>query len=323
MPIVQKIAVLVNENARQGKAAAIWQQARGAILANLFPSTEELRFTEPPNIESCLRELIASGVNCFISAGGDGSVNTLLNGLMALRGRGAPPFFIGGIGLGSSNDFLKPFGGKIEGLPVRIDIQNARLADVGSVVFENENSGTIQQFFIANASLGVTAAANYYFNHPGFLLKKLKQNWTGGAIILAALRTIMCWKNEPIRLIINEKGENVLLSNLAIIKNPHVSGDFKYDQSIEQDDGWLGLNYCVGMNKIELLKTLADLSKGRFHDRPKRFSLMVKQLSIQADKLLALETDGEVQLAKNIHFEIVPKAVYLLGNGFSTLNSTL
>jgi diacylglycerol kinase family enzyme len=264
--------------------------------------------------------LVANGVNCFISAGGDGSANYLLNELMNLREEGEGPFFLGGIGLGSSNDFMKPVRGKIAGLPVRMDWQSALPADVGEVVFENEHGKTERLFFIANASIGVTAAANYRFNHPGFLLKILKQYWTGGAIVWTAIRTILFWKSVSTRLIFNGLKKEVTLSNLAVLKNPHVSGNFKYDQQIHQDDGWLGLNYCDSMSRFELLKTLADLSKGRFAGKPKRFSVFVKNLQIVTQELQPLETDGEVCLAKNIHFRLVPQGIQLFGHGFSSPN---
>ncbi len=315
---MQKAAILVNEAAHQGRAGDLWQKARADVLAQLPPGTVEQLFSPPFDLTACLGEMIAKGVNCFISAGGDGSANYLLNGLMNLREEGEGPFFLGGIGLGSSNDFMKPFGEKIAGLPVRIDWQNPRPSDVGEVIFENENGEMKRLFFIANASLGVTAAANYHFNHPDFLLKILKKNWTTGAIIWTALRTILRWKNNPVRLIFNGLEKEVALSNLAVLKNPHVSGDFKYDQPIQQDDGWLGLNYCAGMSRLELLKTLTDLSKGRFLGKPKRFSELVKNLQVITEKLQPLETDGEVCLAKNIKFNFVPQGIQLLGHGFSS-----
>lgn len=318
MPSVQKIAILVNEAAHQGRGGDLWQKARADVLAQLPPGTVEQLFSPPFDLTACLQEMVAKDVNCYISAGGDGSASYLLNELMNLLEEGEGPFFLGGIGLGSSNDFMKPVGEKIAGLPVRMDWQNAQPADVGEVVFENENGETQRIFFIANASLGVTAAANYYFNHPDFLLKSLKQRWTGGAIIWTALRTILRWKNIPTRLIFNGSEKEVALSNLAILKNPHVSGNFKYDQHIRQDDGWLGLNYCASMNRFELLKTLADLSKGRFSGKPKRHSEFVKGLHISTGELLPLETDGEVCLARNIHFGLVPQGIQLLGHGFSS-----
>lgn len=315
---MQKAAIFINEAAHQGRAGGIWQKARKAVLAHLPPDTFEQRFTPPFDLGFNLRKQVESGVGCFISAGGDGSANYLLNELMNLREEGEGPFFLGGIGLGSSNDFMKPIGEKLAGLPVRIDWQHPRPADVGEVIFENEKGETQRLFFLANASLGVTAAANYHFNHPGFFLKTLKQHWTGGAIIWTALRTIFRWKNLPTRLVFNDLEKEIELSNLAVLKNPHVSGDFKYDQPIQQADGSLGLNYCASMSRFELLETLADLSKGRFSGKPKRFSELVKNLQVITEGLQPLETDGEVCLAKNIRFSLVPQGIQMLWHGFSS-----
>jgi diacylglycerol kinase (ATP) len=322
MPSVQKIAILVNETARQGRAGAIWQKAEAEILAFLPKGILLHRFRPPFDMEAWVREASAAGVNCFISAGGDGSANFLLNALLNVKKTAAEACFIGAIGLGSSNDFLKPFGKKIAGLPLRLDWQNRCRADVGRVIFKDEDGHTVQRFFIVNSGLGVTAAANYRFNHPDFLLKILKRHWTGGAIFWVALRSILSWRNLPAQLVWEDTAAAVQLSNLAVLKNPYVSGEFKYDQKIEPDDRLLGVNYCSNMGTVELLQTLADLSKGLFSGKPKRFSFTTRQIEIHTDRCTPLEMDGEVYLGKDICFSVMPQAIHLLGHGFSLpLNS--
>jgi diacylglycerol kinase family enzyme len=68
------------------------------------------------------------------------------------------------------------------------------------------------------------------------------------------------------------------------------------------------------MNLFELLKVLSDLTKGRFSGKPKRFSSLVKSLKVESEEFLPLETDGEVVMAKNMEFSIIPKAIKVIDN---------
>ena len=220
--------------------------------------------------------------------------------------------------MGSSNDFLKPYGRKLAGLHVRLDVPTCLMSDVARVVFKQENGPTIQRLFIVNSGLGVTAAANYRFNNAGFVLKILKRYWTDGAILWVALRSILASSNLPVHLIRDNAELDVVLSNLAVLKNPHVSGNFKYDQRIEPDDGLLGLNYCEKMNALELVHTLFDLSKGVFSGYPQRVSLTAKRIEIRPEQYTPFEMDGEVLLAKDICIDVLPGAIHLLGHGYSS-----
>ena len=116
------------------------------------------------------------------------------------------------------------------------------------------------------------------------------------------------------RVEFNSTRNRILLSNLAILKNPNVSGRFRYDQQLQSDDGNFGINILEGMNKIELLSTLIDLSKGQFSGKKKRITAYTKSVTITAQKHIALEMDGEVCLANNMHFSILPTKINLLNN---------
>lgn len=314
-PNIKRVAILVNYSAGGGRAERRWASIRQAVLERLPDDTLEIPFASTIDLGITLKQLIEEEqVNCFISAGGDGSVNYLLNGLLNLENIGTVPFYLGAIGLGSSNDFHKPFGAKIKGIPIRINYDHITQADLGVVKFRSKADQIVQRYFIVNASLGVTAAANYFFNHGDLLLRLLKKIWTNLAILYAALWTILTFKNFIAKACFSEEQMIIKLSNLAILKNPHVSGDMCYDQKIGIADGWLGLNYCDGMSKKELIQTLKDLGKGRFTGRPKRHSFFVKNLEVKVKHPVPLEADGEVFTGTHFEFSIIPKGIKLLSN---------
>ena len=261
-----------------------------------------------------LASLEAHDINCLISVGGDGTLNALLNTLLNSNKFDPDNFYLGAIGLGSSNDFLKPVSSEVDNYPTRLNFKMVSRHDIGQVSFLNAEGNQKTRYFIVNASLGATAEANLFFNNGDWLLKFFKKWIKTFAILYAAIRTIWLYKNFPARIIRPGQDKLIMLSNLGVIKNPFVSGSFHYDQIIEPNDGKLGLNYCDNMSKKELLGTLYNLGKGQFGDGIKRVSEFVETVSLETGKPVALETDGEVFQGSQFNFSVLPGKVLTLGN---------
>lgn len=308
-----KYAVFVNLAANNGRAASRWEQISATVLEQLPQGTQVVVFQPEFSIEAELKKMLDAGVQGFISAGGDGSANYLLNLLMQFTGEDARQLWLGGIGLGSSNDFIKPKRHFIQGLPTRLNWASEKVVDVGKADYLLPTGIWQRRFFIANASLGVTAEANWFFNHGDWFLRATKDRWVDAAILYAALRTIMGFRNFPASLDLDGKLLETKLSNLAVLKSTYVSGMFHFDDPVQRDDGFLGLNVCLDMTKMELLRVLIGLARGRFRGRPKTHSEAIRQFKVQLSDPVALEMDGEVFRTTAVHFSVLPKAIHLLG----------
>lgn len=310
-----KIAILVNLDARQGVAEKLWNKISRNVMDSFPDNTEVVTYNIPCDFEKILLDLVRNkDIDGFVSAGGDGSLNELLNVLMKMNKNNPVPFYLGSIGLGSSNDYLKPKSSKIHNIPVKINWVKNILTDIGMVEFEGVHGDLEIRYFIINANMGVTASANYMFNHPGKILRVFKKKWVSAAILLTAIKGILNYQNYEADLKIDEtRRKHIKLSNLSVIKNPNISGSFKYEQKIEMNDNYLGLNYCDGMNKIEILTTLFGLMKGKFRTNSKRKTFKIRSLNVLCEKLVHLETDGEVFLGKKFSFKVIPNAIYTMG----------
>jgi len=309
-----KPLILVNSSSRGGTAERIWSGIKDKII-NRFPEEPIIFFYDFPLLGNGYNELDEiinkNQINTLISAGGDGSVNFLANYLIN-RGNGNH-ISLGAVGLGSSNDFHKPMGEVVNGIPLRLNYQSLIQNDIGKVEFLDSSGKRKSKYFIINASIGVTAEANVFFNRNKGIIHYFKKRWTQGAILYAALRTIFVFRNFSARLEFGGKEKAVKLTNLSVLKSPHVSGTMKYDQEINPGDGMLGLNYCCEMNIPDLLRLMNDLGKGCFQGKPKRFSYYTTSLHLQTKKPVALETDGEVEKGTDFKFSILPRAITTLG----------
>jgi len=303
-----KVIILVNLDSNNKKAAKKWHAIVDKVMSKLPIGTKVIEYNIPFDIKQCLQDqIIQEKVSCFISAGGDGSANIILNELVRFQNDKRLDLTLGFIGLGSSNDILKPCETIINGIRVKINLKKVMKVDIGIASIIDHDDRPVRRYFLANSSIGVGAIANWLFNKESFLIGLLNL-----AITYVTIKSILIFRNYPLELRYHNKKHTLVVSHLSIIKNPHVSGDLKFDQEIAPDDGKLGLNICENMSKWELIRVMIDLKKGKFSGKDKRHSFFIKDLRIKPNGLVPVEFDGEIELIKEIHYTVYPVAINIL-----------
>ncbi len=287
--------VVLNPGARGGRGRELWSRLEGRVAERLRP-----RLVETDLAGAWTRELKSAGVRIFIAAGGDGTVNLLVNALAELGP--LDRFVLGAVGLGSSNDFHKPYRAAI---PLKVNPEGIGRRDVGVARYVAPDGSLRIRHFIVSAGMGVTARANAFFNSLG----ALKRRWTQAAILYSAGRTIALHRNAPARIRVGDRTERVEISNLSVLKTPYLSGSLRFDTPVAPDDGLFAVNLCDGMRRLDLARLLVDLSLGRFLGRPCRRSWRVPAVSVETDSPESLELDGEVVTARGVEFRILPEKI--------------
>ena len=328
--------IVMNPLAAGGSSVRKWNQIEH-IVHSITTSPGIFLLNGRASTERFIRNSLRMGETRFVAAGGDGTVNALLNELLsAATPEQRMRLQIGAIGLGSSNDFHKPFGpaGMIGTIPGKVNFHDTACRDVGCVSFE-KNGGFVTRYFLVNASIGVTAEANLFFNTPGRFLRMLKRAHTPAAILFAALKTIVSYRN--IRITLRRPGfpeRDLSLTNLALLKSPHVSGSLCYNAAIPPDDGLLRAYLCTRMTKLELLRLLWTLSGGSLQPGgasraggpggddpargaagftstpgtvPKIESFELPSILVTSSEPFAVEYDGEVVTTSVAQFSVLPR----------------
>lgn len=303
--------VLLNTRASYGRAPELWRR----VEREVGDRASDVRVEDVGNgdgLVDAVRRAYDAGERAFVAAGGDGTVNALLNAVMALDG----DVTLGAVGLGSSNDFHKPFGPDriVAGVPVRIDCRGARPRDVIRIDYEDEGGGRATRHALMNASLGITAEANANFNEPTGFIRAARRVSVDAAIVASVLTTIVTYRDIECRLWVDGSDQGVIpVSNLGVVKSPHFGGSFCYDTPIEPDDGTLGMNLCERLTPFQALATLAALRRRRFRGRQKTRCWIGKSARVEAERVFALETDGEIVHARAAEFSVLPGRVRVCG----------
>ena len=300
--------IYLNKRANSGRAAAKWEKVEKHVM-NLFPYAEIIE----ANDFACTNfsDAIAKGETEYISAGGDGTFNSLINLLISNSfNQEFHRFKVGAIGLGSSNDFHKPYKEFVCGIPVRINFKNTEACDVGVIEYYDNRIFLQTRYWMINASIGILADANKYFNHKGLMWDFFKRHFVNTAILYSALKTISQYKNKKCRVSSDVFSiKDAMISNLGIAKNPNFAGEFVYPGTYNPSNGLFSLYLMENKSIIETLLTLAKLWKKKGKNTLQSGESVT--IEISSDVQFNVEFDGEVVSTDTARFSIINKAIQL------------
>jgi diacylglycerol kinase (ATP) len=299
---------IVNPHSGGGRGLGRWRRVEDRVREITGPF-EPVMLEDPAGLEPAVAEALAAGQREFIAAGGDGSVNALVNALVR-RTAEVPvaALTLGAVGLGSSNDFHKPYRRRIDGVPCRLDFPGARPHDVCRVNYVDARGQARAACWVTNASIGTTAAANWFFNHPDRLLHFLKRTSTAAGIAYAAFATILRHPGDEVAMTLDGAAAgDGWIRNLGVVKNPHFTGSLCYDSPDEPDSSRFFVHCLEQVSRPRMMLTLAGLARGRFGGRKGTWSRPAREFTVEArGGSFALEFDGEVDRAVKATFTLLP-----------------
>jgi diacylglycerol kinase family enzyme len=301
------MTILLNPYSGGGTARTKWLAAKEHLDPDV-ESANVISLDRSMNADADVAGALQRGERRFVAAGGDGTVNLLLNAIVNhATSAQLKELRLGAIGLGSSNDFHKPFKKQqvAGGISYKIDFSAALPRDVGCLRSFAYGAWSTN-YFVVNASVGTTAEANSFFNQPDTLLQVLKRRHTASAILYAALHTII--RHADIQAVCMAAGKkfSASVTNLGVFKNPHFSGSLSYGGTACYDDGAFRIRLYEHLRTAGLLRLMASLSEGRelACRSCKRWdcSLFV----VKSPTPFAVEFDGEVVTTQEAEFSVLP-----------------
>jgi len=301
--------IILNHSAHAGTALARWKRIEPTIRSRFGDC---IRVTElGTGTEALLREFVEQGERRIVAAGGDGTVNAVLQMVMHLSASQREQITLGAIGLGSSNDMHKPHPAQsmIGDVPVKLNFDRSGLRDIGVIRYRDGDCSRTR-YWILNASVGVTADANDFFNRGDLLLRFLKRHATALAILYAALHSILLTGRRSMLL---ERDANaatmVAVNNLAMLKSPHVSGSLRYDVSPEADSGNFQVHCFSGAMRLQVFALLLALMRGTPSTLRHAEGWEGNLLRIRSAYRFNIECDGEIILTDEAVITIHPQRI--------------
>jgi diacylglycerol kinase (ATP) len=260
----------------------------------------ELAVTEGPEhgIELA-REAALAGFSPVVSAGGDGSISEVVNGLMQAAGdEVSVPF--GVIPLGSADDFADMLGlvKDVTAACRTILAGHTRVVDVGCV------NG---RFFDNNSAIGlepmvtITQAA----------MKRVKGT---PRYILAALKTILGHRPWHVRLVWDDGEYEGPAALVSVGNTRRTGGAFWMTPRAEPDDGWLDFVFTEKLGRLKLLRLLPTTFDGSHVEQPEVSYARTTRLTIECDPPTPVQADGELfdLSATHVEYTVLPSRLRLI-----------
>ena len=229
---------------------------------------------------------VTKGYDIIFSAGGDGTMHQVINGVMQ---HDQPRFVLGLIPLGSGNDLARALGAILDPKIIidHVEQRRTRLVDIGLVTARDESGTPVKRYFINECSIGMGPDVVRRLNEGG---RSLGPSLMYLKSIIATFLT-----NKPEALRIEADGFSWSgKSRVTAIANGKAFGHGIFiAPNSSVSDGLLNLFIAANPSLMKFLMLLQSLKRpAESNDKCLTYTTS-KRIAVTSDKTLAVEADGE------------------------------
>jgi YegS/Rv2252/BmrU family lipid kinase len=244
------------------------------------------------------RQAALDGYDVVVAAGGDGTVNEVLNGLMEARAAGPQRPALGVLCAGRGNDFA-PAAAIPETLAGGCRVlkdNHRRLVDIGRVTGGNVPQGRL---FLNTVGIGFDAIVT---------IEAAKLPRLGGFLgfLIAILRTIFLYYKGPnVRMDYDGQSLTTPTLLLSVMNGKRLGGGFWMAPEASLDDGLFDVVVGRQVSRGRILTLLPHFTKGDQATQPEVTSLRAARIAISAlDGTIPAHCDGEIISIEGTHLDI-------------------
>jgi YegS/Rv2252/BmrU family lipid kinase len=293
------IAVILNPVSGAGKTLKLVPSVTAALqrLSRPFHLHLTTRAGEAPDVA---KQFALDGASVVIAIGGDGTINEVANGLLA-SGRDVP---LGLVPSGHGSDFVRT-----AKTPKTVDEAVAlackgetRQIDIGRATFDDGTS----RYFLNVAGLGFDAAVAQ---------RVLKTRLPGSTLpyLTALISTLARYKNITVRVEADGESLSQRAVFVTVANARYFGGGLMITPMAEITDGLLDLAVIGDLGKLELLKEVPGVYRGKHVDHPKFLHRRATSIRVESDDPARVQVDGELAGSAPVTFTIEPGALRLAG----------
>jgi YegS/Rv2252/BmrU family lipid kinase len=299
--------IILNTNANEKKCERSWKPV--AELLERRNIRYELHVVRRPGEGiSTAKELCQSGIRHLVAAGGDGTINEVVNGIF-LSGVDTREVYMAVLPMGRGNDWARThhYPNTIAEVVECWRNGNFMQHDIGRVTSQTQDKSHTR-YFINIAGFGFDADVIYdVTNHPthffGF-----------NVYVLSLLKTLFSHKPTAIQVSAKEDFEfdgEVFMVIAAICQ--YNGGGIREAKYAIPDDGLLDLIVVPKMSVPKVLKHLKDMTTGDHIDKIEGIKLIkTTAATIRSNTIFRGETEGELLVPGNYRIELMANALNVL-----------
>ncbi len=301
----KRATVIVNPAAAGGRAADVWAK-KNKYFKKEFSVFNELYTTKATDALNFARKTVEAGYDYIISVGGDGTVNEVINGMLAAENK-KTRLIIYPLGTGSDLSRTLKLSANIEdfiSLIKREESRNIRVVEAEYINFQNQQE---KRFFINIADCGMGAEVAKKLNES--------QKTLDGSLnyLLKIFQTLFAYKNREVKVVAD--GNLIYqgkLNSAIIAHGNYFGGGIKIAPEADLFSNKINLVLLKNFSKLGIIFNLIKGYKGNHLGHPLVESHLVEKIEITALESVELELDGESVGSSNAKFKISDKKIPIL-----------
>jgi diacylglycerol kinase (ATP) len=305
--VVKRYRLIVNPTAGGGRADRAVPTIEQLLRERGVPF-DLVRTERPWHAAELARQAVREGYGIVVAAGGDGTSNEVLNGLMRAREAGEGTAAMGVLCVGRGNDFAFSVGAPhaLDEGCAALAADHRRTIDVGRVDGDALPEG---RYFGNGVGIGFDAVV-------GFEAAKLKRLRGFPGYFVAALKTIFLYYRAPlVRIEFGGRSIDQRSLMVSIMNGRRLGGGFMMAPEGEIDDGRFDLCIASQVSKTGILALIPRFMNGTQAGRPAVTTGRTDRITVTAlEGDLPAHADGETlcTTGKRLAMEILPRRIEVL-----------
>ena len=310
--IINKWLVVVNPMASVGKSGKDWPEIKQILINEGIEFDDVL--TEYPRhaIEIVRNAIVEKGYRKFISVGGDGTNNEIINGIFTQDVVPTNEITMAACPIGTGNDWRRTFNIPLEYDDIAKIIKTGHTFahDVGKLTYYNDGDPKIR-YFLNAAGTGLDEMVCHSTN-------LMKQNGKGGTVryLISLVKCILKYKVTHVQIEVDDNlvFDDYILS-VSIGNCRYNGGGMMTMPTAVPDDGLLDVTVIRKVSIFKFAANVKNIYDGSFIKKINEVQTFkgkhIKIVSIPPHSLM-VETEGENLNNSPFDFEILNKAVNMV-----------
>ena len=250
---------------------------------------------------------VDKGAEILIAAGGDGTLNQVVNGVLQGRDKVRSLPTLGLLPLGSANDFARTLN-LTDNPNLFADLlkRNApNPVDAGKCIFQNKDQKTGTYFInIADTGMGPYVAER---------INKGNRNLPPGLVYYTAiLKTFFTYKPRDVSINTEDWSWTGKIRSLAIANGKFFGHGLCIAPDANVGDGIFSISIVEDVSVLDFIRYSETLKKGKYVDHPKVHYRQATEIELSSSEDFMMEADGELMTLLPVRVKMLPNRLYFL-----------
>lgn len=282
--------IILNPAAHSDRA-----QRKRAQVESLAHDCVVCATTRTGEAELMARRGIEEGFDKIVAAGGDGTINEVVNGLAGTRAT------LGLLPIGTMNVFATELGLPTHDLELCWDIIQADTTRAVDLPKAN------QKFFVQLAGVGLDAQVVKETSN------QLKRSFGPVSYLISAVQIAA---RKPPRLFIQSEDATIDEGSFVLVGNGRLyGGPFPFFKHAVIDDGLLDVIVFKRLGYLEIIKYLQDVIFSSDIRVPEIEYFQTRRLRVESEEAVPVELDGELVGNCPVEFSLFERSLRVLAPG--------